>query len=331
VRNPATSKDPRTAHVLERHRWHWAELVPWALALAAYFAFPDYMALGTQILIMILFAVSLDLIVGFAGIVTLGHAAFFGAGAYAVAMAYAHGGWTEPLSGLVLGGAVAGSLGLVVGAVLLRYHGLTLLMMTLAVGILLKELANANEEFTGGFDGVSLAPSLLLGYFDNDLPGHNYYWYALVVLGLLFLVARRIVNSPFGRSLVGIRENTRRMHALGTPVHRRLVIVYTISAIMAGVAGALFAQSNSYVTVDVLDFSRSGTVLVILILGGLGRLYGAFVGGAVYMILEDELARLSPEFWEFGVGLVLVLVVLFARDGLLGLLVRTGRRIGKRT
>jgi branched-chain amino acid transport system permease protein len=148
---------------------------------------------------------------------------------------------------------------------------------------------------------------------------------------LLFLVARRIVNSPFGRSLVGIRENTRRMHALGIPVHRRLVIVYTISAIMAGVAGALFAQSNSSVTVDVLELSRSGTVLVILILGGLGRLYGAFVGGAVYMILEDELARLSPEFWEFGVGLVLVVVVLFARDGLLGLLVRTGRWIGKRT
>ena len=102
------------------------------------------------------------------------------------------------------------------------------------------------------------------------------------------------------------------MHAIGTPVHQRLVLVYTISAAMAGVAGALFAQSNAYVTIDVLDFSRSGTILVILILGGMGRLYGAFVGGAVFMILEDELSKLSPEFWELGVGLVLIAVVLFA-------------------
>lgn len=320
-----TGIDPRAEHLLLRHRWHPAEALPWLIAIAAFFAFPDYMALGTQVLIVILFALSLDLIVGYAGIVTLGHAAFFGTGAYAVAMAYEHGGWAEPLSGLLLGGVAAAALGVVAGWVLLRYHGLTLLMMTLALGILLKEFANVHEDITGGFDGVSLVPAPLFGHFDNDLFGHNYYWYALVVLAIMFYIARRVVNSPFGRSLVGIRENTRRMHAVGTPVHRRLVVVYTISAALAGVAGALFAQSNSYVTVDVLDFSRSGTILVILILGGLGRLYGAFVGGAVYMILEDELAKLSPEFWEFGVGLLLVLVVLFARDGLLGLTLRLGK------
>ena len=323
-----TEHDPRTAHVRDAHRWRVAEATPWLSAILAFFLFPDYMALGTQVLVIVLFALSLDLIVGYAGIITLGHAAFFGAGAYAVALAAAHGGWTEPLSGLFLGATVAGALGFLVGTVLLRYHGLTLLMMTLALGILLKEFANVQEDITGGFDGLSLEPGLLLGTFENDLAGHHYYWYALAVLALAFVFARIVVHSPFGRSLIGLRENTRRMHALGAPVHRRLVIVFTLSAAMAGVAGALFAQSNGYVTVEVLDFSRSGTILVILILGGLGRLYGAFVGAVVYMVLEDELARLSPEFWEFGVGLVLVLVVLFAHDGLLGFIVRTARRLG---
>ena len=322
-----TAVDPR-AHVLLAHRWRAAELSPWLIAIAAFFIFPDYLALGTQVLITILFALSLDLIVGYAGIITLGHAAYFGTGAYAVAMAYAHGGWAEPLSALALGAACAGVLGLCAGLVLMRYHGLTLLMMTLAVGILLREFANVNEDVTGGFDGVSIEPGLIFGYFDNDLFGYHYYWYCLIVLALAFVLARTIVHSPFGRSLVGIRENARRMNAIGTPVHRRLVTVYTLSAAMAGLAGALFAQSNAYVMVDVLDFSRSGTILVVLVLGGLGRLYGAFVGGAVFIILEDELSKLSPEFWEFGVGLVLVLVVMFARDGLLGLMIRAARKLG---
>jgi branched-chain amino acid transport system permease protein len=114
------------------------------------------------------------------------------------------------------------------------------------------------------------------------------------------------------------------MHAIGTPVYWRLVIIYTISAAMAGIAGGLFAQSNAFVTLEVLSFTRSGTILIILILGGIGRLYGAFVGAVVYMVLEDQLAKLSPEFWEFGVGLLLVLTVLFARRGLLGLLSHAG-------
>ena len=154
--------------------------------------------------------------------------------------------------------------------------------------------------------------------FENDLWGHHYYWYSLIVLFLCFLVFRRLVHSPFGRSLTGVRENMRRMHAIGAPVHRRLVVAYTISAAMAGLAGALFAQQNQFVTLDVLSFARSGTVLIVLILGGTGRLYGALVGAVVYVTLEDELAKLSPEFWEFGVGLVLVLTVLFFRGGLLG-------------
>lgn len=307
------------AFLAARRRWRWPETLPWIVAVGAFFLFPNHMALGTQILILILFALSLDLILGYAGIITLGHAAYFGIGAYAQGMLSAHLGWTEPLSGLLAAGAAAALYGLFSGWILLRYHGLTLLMLTLVAAILLLEAANAAHGLTGGYDGlmgISFAP--LLGRFGYDLWGHTHYWYALTVLFLVFLAARRIVNSPFGQALIGIRENTVRMHAIGAPVHRRLVTIYTISAAMAGIAGALYTQSNAFLTLDVLSFGRSGAVLLVLILGGTGRLYGAFVGGAVYALLEDWLAKISPEFWEFGVGLALVLVVVLGRQGLLG-------------
>ena len=310
--------DPRQ-YMRDRVRWRWYEALPWAIAVGSFWIFPNYMILGTQIIIMIIFALSLDLILGYAGIVTLGHAAYFGVGAYATGMLSAHMGWNEPISGLFIGGAAAGIVGYVSGWVLLRYHGLALIMLTLATSIMLYEFANVAETWTGGFDGllgISIDP--VLGLFENDLWGHTYYWYTLAVLFFVFLVSRRIVYSAFGRALVGIRENSGRMHSIGAPVHQRLVTIYVISAIIAGIAGALFAQSTAYVTLDVLSFARSGAVLIVLILGGTGRLYGAFIGSVVYMVVEDELSRLSPEFWEFGLGLVLVLVVMFFRRGLLG-------------
>jgi branched-chain amino acid transport system permease protein len=310
--------------------WHPAEALVWVAAVGAFFVLPDYMALGTQALIGVLFALSLDLILGYAGIVTLGHAAYFGIGAYAAGMLSAHLGWHEPLSGLVFAAAVAAAYGFVTGIVLLRYHGLTLLMLTLVAAILLHETANAWSSVTGGFDGLlGITPAPLFGIFEYDLWGRTHYGYALAVLLLCFLAARRIVTSPFGRSLVGLRENARRMRALGAPVHARLVLVYTLSCAMAGIAGGLFAQTNAFVTMDVMSFLRSGTVIIVLILGGLGRLYGAFLGGVVYSVLEDQLAKGSPEFWEFGIGLVLVALVLFARDGLTGLALRGWRRLAR--
>ena len=317
-------------HFRGRHRLRPVEALPWVAAVAAFFLLPDYLAFGAQILITVIFALSLDLVLGYAGIVTLGHAAYFGTGAYAAGMLSAHLGWNEPLSALLVAGACAAAVGFVSGLVLLRYHGLTLLMLTLAVAIMLQELANVFDTVTGGFDGllgIDFAP--LLGVFEYDLWGRTHYVYALAVLFLVFVVARCVVHSAFGHSLIGIRENVRRMNAVGTPVYSRLVAVYTLSAAMAGVAGALFAQTNAFVTLDVLGFARSGTVLIILIFGGIGRLYGAFLGALVYMVLEDELAKLSPEFWEFGVGLMLVLTVLFARRGLLGLLEALGARAGR--
>jgi branched-chain amino acid transport system permease protein len=316
------------ARVALRHRLRAIEALPWALAVAGFVLFPDYAYLGTQVLILILFALSLDLVLGYAGIVTLGHAAYFGLGAYVAGMLSAHLGWHEPISGLLAAAAAAALFGWLSGLILLRYHGLSLLMLTLALSFMLMEAANALEEFTGGFDGLyGITPAPLFGRFENDLYGHTYYWYALAVLFLAFLLCRRIVHSPFGLSLLGLRENERRMRAIGCDVLRRKVRVFTIAAALAGLAGGLFAQANAFVSLDVFSFGRSGTVLIVLVLGGAGRLYGAFLGGAVLYLLEDQLAKLSPEFWQFGVGLLLVLVVLFWRGGLLGLLDLALRRL----
>ena len=306
-------------HLVRDHRLRLYELLPWLVIAGCYVAFPSYLALGGQIMIMVLFALSLDLAMGYAGIVTLGHAAFYGVGAYAAGLLAAHG-WHEPLSALVVAAAAAGLVGLASGLVILRTQGLTLLMLTLAVVFMLNEGANKASDITGGADGlqgVSVDP--VLGLFRFDMFGHTGYVYCAAILFLGWLFARRLVHSPFGRSLTGIRENIVRMHAIGTPVRRRLVTVYTISAAMAGVAGALQAQTTQLVALNVMSFELSGAILIMLILGGSGRLYGAFVGAPVYMIAQDTFSRMDPAYWFFWIGLLLVLVVMFARGGVLGL------------
>jgi branched-chain amino acid transport system permease protein len=315
----AAERPPAADFLAHRARFRPAEALPWALAIAAYFAFPNQMILGGQTLIMILFALSLDLILGFAGIVTLGHAAYFGLGAYAAALLITDFGWNEPLSGLACAALLAALGGFLSGLILLRYRGLTLLVLTLSTTIMLQQLGNLFRDLTGGYDGipgVNIAP--LFGRFDYDLYGHTYYLYCLAVLLISFYVVRRIVYSPFGHALVGIRENVARMHALGSPVQWRLVVAYTISAAFAGIAGALFAQTNTLVTLGVFDFDQSAAVLMMLILGGAGWLYGGFVGATLYMVLQNELAKISPTFWQFGIGLLLVAVVLLVRRGPLG-------------
>jgi branched-chain amino acid transport system permease protein len=314
--------------LIRRHRLRAVELLPWLLAIGAYFTFADYLALGSQILIMILFALSLDLVLGYAGIVTLGQSAFFGVGAYAAGIYAAHVSG-EPLSGLLVGAFASAVVGLASGLVILRTQGLTLLMLTLAVTALLAEVANKASFITGGADGlqgVDINP--ILGVFSFDLYSRTAYVYCLAMLFLGWIFVRRLVHSSFGRSLVGIRENAVRMHAIGSPVRRRLVTIYTISAALAGVAGALQAQTTQFVGLTVLGFERSGEIVVMLVFGGIGRLYGAFIGATVYMIAQDQLAKLQPEFWYFWIGLLLVLIVMFARGGLLGLIdkaVRTFR------
>jgi branched-chain amino acid transport system permease protein len=320
------ARDRAAEYLLRRHRFRLAESLPWLIAIAVFFVFPERLTFGSQVLVMVLFALSLDLILGYAGIITLGHAAFFGVGAYTVGLAAARLGWTEPISGLFAAAIMAAIVGFISGWFLLRYRGLTLLMLTLATAIMILETGNFRSDISGGYDGLpGLVFDPIFGVFEYDLYGHTNYIYALVVLAICFYFVRRIVYSPFGQALTGIRENVRRMHAIGSPVHRRLVTVYTIAAAIAGIAGALFTQTNAYVTLTVFDFEVSAEVMVMLILGGTGRLYGAFVGAAVYMILEDDLSKLSPTFWQFGIGLLLLVTVLFARQGILGLLENMGR------
>ena len=316
--------------LIRRHRLRAVELLPWVIAVAAYVGFADYLSLGSQILIMILFALSLDLVLGYAGIVTLGHSAFFGVGAYAAGIYAVHVSG-EPLSGLLVAALAAAAVGFASGLVILRTHGLTLLMLTLAVTALLAEAANKTSSITGGADGlqgVDIDP--ILGLFRFDLFGRTAYLYALAVLFLAWLFARRLVHSPFGRSLIGIRENVTRMHAIGAPVRRRLLTVYTVSAALAGIAGGLLAQTTQFVGLTVLGFQRSGEVVIMLVFGGIGRLYGAFVGAALYMIAQDQLAKLEPVFWNFWIGLLLVTLVLFARGGVLGLCDLALRRVRRR-
>jgi branched-chain amino acid transport system permease protein len=312
----------------QRHRLRAWEALPWIAALAAFFAFPSYLAFGTEVLVTILFALSLDLVLGYAGIVTLGHAAFFGAGAYTVGMLAAHAGWNEPLSGLAAAALAAGLLGLASGWVLLRTQGLALLMLTLCTMALLEQAANMGAAWTGGFDGMpGLSFQPILGAFEFDvLYFRTQYLYALAVLALAFVVVRVLVHSSFGRSLTGIRENVLRMHAVGAPVRARQVTAYAISAALAGVAGGVFVQSIGYVNVAVLGLERSAGVLIILILGGYGRLYGAFVGAVVYLLLEHTLSKAYPTAWQLGLGLTLMLVALYARNGILGLAEAARRR-----
>jgi branched-chain amino acid transport system permease protein len=301
-------------------RLRWTEALPWLIALAVFFLLPDYLSLGARVLTYILFALSLDLILGYAGIITLGHAAFFGLGAYVTGILAAKLGVTDPLIQMFASAAAAGLLGLLTGAVVLRTHGLAQLMLTLAVAAVCLEIANKATPVTGGADGLSgvvIAP--ILGQFKFDLYGKTGYLWCLLLVFCGWWLIRRLIYSPFGASLTGIRENSVRMHAVGSPVYRRLLIVYTLSAAIAGIAGALLTQTNQFVGLNVLGFEPSGELLVMLILGGVGRLYGAFVGPLIFLIAQDFLAKQFPEYWYFGIGLLLVIVVLFARGGLLGI------------
>jgi branched-chain amino acid transport system permease protein len=167
----------------------------------------------------------------------------------------------------------------------------------------------------------------LLGMFSFDLQGKTAYIYSVAVLFMLFWLARRIVHSPFGLSLQGIRLNVARMPALGTHVNARLVAVYTLGAAYAGVAGALLTQTTQFVSIDALNFSRSAELLLILVLGGTGSLYGALIGTAVFMTAHHLLSDINPQYWQFWLGLLLVVVVLFARDGVMGGLRAIGRRL----
>jgi len=293
------------------------EIVFWLCTLLPFVLTPSYLSLASQIAITALFALSLDLILGYAGIVSLGHAAFFGVGAYTAGLIAKHY-WVEPLSALVIAGALAGLVGYATSHIIVRFRHLALIMLTMGFGLLLHEAANSASPLTGGADGLQgFKVPAVLG-FKFDMFGRAAYGYALAVLFLMFLVCRRIIHSPFGLALRGIRENATRMPAIGAPSRAHLRKAYTIAAVMAGIAGAVLTHTTSTVSLETLSFGRSADVLVILILGGAGRLYGGIIGAIIYMVARDQFSGINPQYWYFWIGLLLVVVVMFLPNGILG-------------
>jgi branched-chain amino acid transport system permease protein len=299
-------------------RWRLLESVFWLATLLPFVLAPTYLVLCSQVAIAALFALSLDLIVGYAGLVSLGHAAFFGFGAYTAGL-LSKFGWGEPISGLLLAGLAAMILGYLTSFIIVRIGHFALIMVTLGLCLLLYELANSAHDLTGGDDGlqgIKMWP--IFGMFRFDIFGRTAYTYSLALLFLSFLVLRRLINSPFGLSLRGIRENMRRMPAIGAPVHSRLRTVYTIAAGFAGLAGGALAQTTQFVALDALSFQRSAEILIILVLGGAGRLYGGIIGAIIFMVARDQLADMNPQYWYFWLGLMLIGVIIFLPNGILG-------------
>lgn len=310
--------------------WH-APLAVLAIGVLAWWMLPDQLGLLTRITITALFVLSLDLVVGIAGLATLGHAALFGAGAYAAGI-LALRVHADPLLGLAVGAGAGALLALASGAFLLRYHGFTFLMLTVAVAQITASLAQKARDWTGGDDGLTgFTTGPLLGRFNFDLEGRTAALYALAVLVLGYYVARRVVDSPFGLTVRGIHQNRARMAALGTPVIARLLAMYTLSGALAGAAGALSAQTNAIVGLDSLSFALSAEALVMLILGGAGRLHGALIGALVFTLLHHTAASINPYHWLFVVGAALMAVVLLPPQKAWGWMrARLGARDGRR-
>ncbi|GAB1391453.1 MAG: branched-chain amino acid ABC transporter permease [Rubrivivax sp.] len=316
----AALKDAASAQaaalLLAPTKWRPWEYALWLLIAAMPFVFPRHGALINEIAILALFALSLDLILGYAGIVSLGHAAYFGVGAYGAAL-FAKHVMPDPLAGLAVGTALGAVLGLLTSPMIVRGTDLTRLMVTMGIALVLYELANQFGEFTGGADGlqgVMIGP--LLGRFEFDLAGRVASFYSLAVLFVAFVLMRRIVHSPLGVSMQALRDNRLRLQALGMSVNARLAAVYTVGSALAGSAGALLAQTTGFASLDVLDFHRSADVMTTLIIGGAGWLWGGLIGAVAFKVLHDLISSVTTQYWTFWIGLFLVLLMLVGRERL---------------
>ena len=303
--------------LLRAARWQPLELAFWVLAFTSPWLMSQHALIINEIAIVALFAVSLDLVLGYTGIVSLGHAAFLGFGAYSAAL-FAKHIHPDPLVGLCVGMVTATLLGGVCSLSIMRGSDLTRLMVTLGTALILLELANKYSDLTGGADGlqgVLMGP--LLGHFDFDLIGQVAAWYSLSVLFLLFVLSRRLVHAPLGATLKAVRDNRLRAMAIGIPVTARLAVVYTVAAGIAGAAGALMAQTTGFASLDVFALDRSADVMLMLAIGGVGWLYGGIVGAVAFKLMYDVIANITPQYWTFWIGLFLVVLVMVGRERLI--------------
>ena len=309
---------PAQASLARIARMKWWEPLLWLVLFALPVAMPAQAPIINETAIWALFALSLDLVLGYAGIVSLGHAAFFGMGAYTVGLLAKYNITSDPHLGLLIAMGATALLGLAASFTILRGTDLTRLMVTLGLALLLLELANKFSEITGGTDGIqglTIAP--VLGRFEFGIDGRVASYYSLGLLLIFFLVTRVIVQSPFGATLKAIRDNRLRAMAIGIPVHARLVSIYTVAAAIAGAAGAAFTQTSGYVSMETLSFDRSADVMLMVVIGGIGWLYGGVLGAVIFKVIQDVLSQITPQYWMFWIGLFLVVLVLVGRDRLL--------------
>ena len=304
------------SQLMRQGRWRWYEPLLWLSVLAVPALWPGHALIVNEIAIVALFALSLDLVLGYAGIVTLGHAAFLGFGAYCAAL-FAKHIHPDPLLGLAVGMAAATALGAVCSLTILRGSDLTRLMVTLGVALLLLELANKLDWLTGGSDGLQgVVMGPLLGRFEFDLYGQTSAWYSITVLLLLLTLVRRWVQSPWGATLMAVRDNPLRASAIGISVPQRLAVMYTLAAGVAGAAGALMAQTTGFASLDVFALERSADAVLMLVIGGVGWLYGGVLGAVVFKLLHDVISSITPQYWTFWMGLFLVVLMLVGRERL---------------
>ncbi|MBF9033349.1 branched-chain amino acid ABC transporter permease [Rhodobacterales bacterium HKCCE2091] len=300
-------------------RDHLVPIVMGLVAVGLFFAFPYDLAFLTRVLVTIVLVLSVDLVLGYAGIPTLGQAAMFGTGAYAAGLFAIHV-WGDPLAGLVVGAVAGAAIALVSGLVLMRTRGLTVIMLTIAVAAILHEIANRARDLTGGADGLrGIRMQPVLGLWEFDFIGRTGYWYALVVVIVVYVGLSILTRSSFGLGLRGIHDSPERMRAIGAPVYWRLVTAYTIGGGIAGIAGALNAQITQLVSLEGFAFSLSAEALIMLILGGTGRLVGAVIGVALFMTVHHFAAANDPFNWLFVIGAMVLVVVFFLPQGIISL------------
>ncbi|MFF5227604.1 branched-chain amino acid ABC transporter permease [Dactylosporangium sp. NPDC000521] len=315
-----------TSLLLERVRTpRW---VGWALALAGALValwLPNglYPAVAVDMLCWALFAVAIDLLLGYGGLLSFGHAAFWGTSAYTAGIIAGRVGVPFPVA--VLGGALAAAaLAVPIGYLAVKRSGIYFAMVTLAFAQMVYFVANEWSSVTGGENGLQSVPRELFGL---DLSDPYYFYYAALPLTALgMLLAWRIVHSPFGRVLVAIRDNPARARALGYPAHRFKLLVFVLSAFVAGLGGGLFAVAHGFVSLDVVHWTTSGKGVVLVVLGGIGTLWGGVVGAALVVNLEDQLSQAGFTLIGLVTGGIFVLVVLLFRRGLWGSAVALLRR-----
>ncbi|EIM29777.1 branched-chain amino acid ABC transporter permease [Microvirga lotononidis] len=290
-----------------------------AAGVVGYWLFPDNLALLTRVIAVALLVLSLDLITGYCGVASLGQASLFGAGAYAAGIACVNG-VTEPVTLVAIGAVAGATAGLLMGTIMLRAHGLAQLVLSIAIVQLFHEAANKASAYTGGSDGLAgLMVSPLFGVFEFDLWGRTAYLFGLALLVVVVVVLKFVVSSPFGMLCRGIKQDPVRIRAMGSYVFPVLLKMFVISGAVAGTGGALAAISTQVVGLDSVSFELSANALVMLVLGGLGTLYGALVGTVIFMGFEHVVSAINPFHWMTMVGALLIAVVLAAPGGLTGL------------